>query len=139
MVAQALRFACQPGCIACCTQQGWVYLSESDILRMAAFLGMKAAAFEKRYVYRTTNQRRLRVPAGAHCHFLEGDGCAIHPAKPTQCRVFPFWPELLKSKRAWLKTAHYCPGIGKGHLIQIEAAQSQADVMRQALPHMYER
>ena len=70
---------------------------------------------------------RLRVPRdGCTCPFLEEGGCSIHPAKPAQCRVFPFWPELVESRREWLKTARYCPGIGKGPLIQIEQAREQA-------------
>ena len=132
-----MRFECQPGCINCCTQKGWVYLTEEDIARAAAFLKMKPAAFEKRYVYRTRNQRRLRMAAASQCPFLLASGCSIHPAKPTQCRIFPFWPELLESRREWHKTAHYCPGIGKGELVQIETAEAQAEEMRQAYPRMY--
>jgi Fe-S-cluster containining protein len=71
------------------------------------------------------------------CYFLNGDGCSIHPAKPTQCRIFPFWPELVESRREWKKTAKYCPGLGKGPLIQIETAQAQATEMRAAYPEMY--
>ncbi len=61
-MASGLRFECQPGCTACCEQKGFVYLVEADIPRAAAFLGMTPAAFERRYVYRTTHQIRLRVP-----------------------------------------------------------------------------
>ena len=50
-----MRFACQPGCTKCCEQQGFVYLTEGDILRLAAFLKITALAFERRYVYRTKN------------------------------------------------------------------------------------
>jgi Fe-S-cluster containining protein len=131
------RFACQPGCVACCTQKGWVYLTEDDIARAAAFLGMTAAAFEKRYVYRTRNQRRLRMAEASACPFLVESGCSIHPAKPTQCRIFPFWPELVESRKEWFGAARYCPGIGKGELVQIEAASAQAAEMRVAYPHMY--
>ena len=136
-MALALRFECQPGCTACCTQRGFVYLTESDLLRAAAFLGMRPAEFERRYVYRTRHRLRLRVPREAQCYFLRGGGCSIHPAKPTQCRIFPFWPELLESRREWKKTARYCPGMGKGPLIQIEDARQQAQAMRQAYPEMY--
>jgi len=136
-MALALRFECQPGCTACCTQRGFVYLTEPDLLRAAAFLGMRPAEFERRYVYRTRHRLRLRVPREARCYFLCGDGCSIHPAKPTQCRIFPFWPELLESRREWKKTARYCPGMGKGPLIQIEDARQQAKEMRQAYPEMY--
>ena len=133
----ALRFECQPGCTACCTQRGFVYLTEPDLLRAAACLGMRPAEFERRYVYRTRHRLRLRVPREAQCYFLRGEGCSIHPAKPTQCRIFPFWPELLESRREWKKTARYCPGMGKGPLIQIEDARQQAQAMRQAYPEMY--
>ena len=134
---EGLRFECQPGCTECCRQKGLVYLTEADLLRAAEFLGMTAAAFERKYVYRTRNRVRLRVPRAKHCHFLRGEGCSIHPAKPTQCRIFPFWPELVESRREWLKTAKYCPGMGKGPLIQIAAAQGLAREMREGYPGLY--
>jgi len=136
-MAEGLRFACQPGCTVCCEQKGFVYLTEADLARAAGFLGMTAKAFERKYVYRTRNLMRLRVPREAHCYFLEGRGCSIHPAKPTQCRIFPFWPELVDSRREWLKTARYCPGIGQGPLIQIAEANAQAQEMREGYPGLY--
>ena len=136
-MAEGLRFACQPGCTACCRQTGLVYLTEDDLARAAGFLGMTVSAFERKYCYRTRNRLRLRVPRHAHCHFLLHDGCSIHPAKPTQCRIFPFWPELVESRREWKKTARYCPGMGQGPLIQIESARQQAREMREAYPAMY--
>ena len=137
-MAEGLRFACQPGCTACCEQKGFVYLTESDVIRAAEFLGISPAEFERKYVFRTRNRIRLRVPRDASCHFLTASGCSIHPVKPTQCRIFPFWPELVESRREWQKTARsYCPGMNQGPLIQIEAARSQAEEMRQAYPAMY--
>jgi hypothetical protein len=131
------RFECQPGCTECCLQQGFVYLTEADLARAARFLGMKVKTFERKFVYRTRNVRRLRVPRVARCHFLKDGGCSIHPAKPTQCCAFPFWPELVESPRAWRKTAGYCPGIGKGPLVQIQTMRKVAQEMREAHPRMY--
>jgi Fe-S-cluster containining protein len=136
-MAQAVRFECQAGCTACCTQRGFVYLTEADVVRAAGFLGITAAQFERLYVYRTRRKMRLRTPRESQCHFLRGEGCSIHPAKPTQCRIFPFWPELVESRREWNKTARYCPGMGQGPLIQIESAQAQAREMREAYPELY--
>ena len=136
-MAKAVQFECQPGCTECCRQPGFVYMTEEDVVRAAAFLGMAAEAFERRYVYRTQHKRRLRTPREGRCHFLRADGCSIHPAKPTQCRIFPFWPELVESRREWKKAAGYCPGIGKGPLIQIENARDQAAEMRLAYPELY--
>jgi Fe-S-cluster containining protein len=132
-----MRFECQPGCTACCQRRGFVYLTEDDIARAAGFLGMPVAEFEQRYIYRTRNLRRLRIPRGGLCRFLRADGCSIHPAKPTQCRIFPFWPELAESRREWRRTAGWCPGIGQGALVQIETARTLAQQMRAAYPSMY--
>ncbi len=133
-----MRFQCQSGCTKCCEQQGFVYLTEDDIKHLAAFVEMSAAAFEKRYVYRTRNLRRLRVPRHAQCEFLKDGGCSVHPAKPLQCAAFPFWPELVGNKRNWREAGEWCPGIGKGELVQITAARVVALEMRLAHPALYE-
>jgi hypothetical protein len=131
------RFTCQTGCTNCCRQQGYVYITEADLKRVAKFLHMTAAAFERAYVYRTRHLLRLRKPRGAQCHFLRGSGCSIHPAKPTQCRAFPFWPELVGDRKAWKEAARYCPGMGTGPLVNIEAAHRVANDMRESYPGVY--
>ena len=131
------RFACQPGCTNCCNQQGFVYLTEADLRRAARHLRLTPAEFEHRYVYRTRHLLRLRKPRDSQCHFLFGGGCRIHPAKPTQCRLYPFWPELVEDRAAWARTGQRCPGIGKGELIQIETAVEIAGEMRRAYPGAY--
>ena len=106
-----IRFSCQKGCTRCCDVQG--------------------------YVYRTRHLLRLRKPRSKQCHFLNASGCSIHPVKPVQCRLFPFWPELLESRKAWEETGRRCPGIGTGPLIQIGTALETADEMKCAYPSMY--
>ena len=133
-----MRFQCQPGCTKCCEQKGFVYLTEGDIERVAEFLSISRKKFESRFIYRTKNTRRLRTPRHCQCIFLRDIGCSIHLVKPLQCRIFPFWPELVESRKEWHKTAAWCPGIGKGELVQIEIAREQAAEMRAAYPHMYE-
>jgi Fe-S-cluster containining protein len=151
-MAAGFRFECQPGCIECCRQKGFVYLTEEDLRRAAAYVGLSPEAFESKYVYRTRRLLRFRTPRGrlwlqlsgrpvfprgARCPFLTHEGCSIHPAKPTQCRTFPFWPELVESRHEWLETARYCPGMGKGELVQIEAVNRQAQEMREGYPSLY--
>jgi Fe-S-cluster containining protein len=136
-MARGLRFRCRPGCTECCLRPGFVYLTEADLARAAACVGLAPADFERQHCYRTPNRLRLRVPRGARCRFLTADGCRIHPAKPTQCRTFPFWPELLDSRREWKAAARYCPGIDDGPLIRIEIAEEQAREMRAAYPAWY--
>ena len=134
---EPLRFACQPGCTNCCRQEGYVYLTEDDLLRAAAFTQMTPAAFEAKYVYRTRREMRFRKPRHKQCPFLEANGCSIHAANPTQCRTFPFWPELVERRADWNRTARFCPGVGKGPLIQIGSAMEVAEEQRRAYPELY--
>lgn len=137
MSEAGLRFACQPGCIRCCDTRGFVYLTEQDLARAAAHLRLTPDDFEARYVYRTRRLLRLRKPSGRQCHFLEAGGCRIHPAKPTQCRLFPFWPELVADRTLWHDTGRRCPGIGQGALVQIGTAIEMASEMEHAYPAFY--
>jgi hypothetical protein len=132
-----LQFECQRGCTSCCEQKGFVYLTEQDMKRAAAYLKMSDSDFEAKYIYRTTNFLRLRKPRNAQCHFLVEGGCSIHSVKPTQCRVFPFWPELVEGRGDWKRAARYCPGIGMGPLIQIGTALETSREMRTAYPSMF--
>ena len=135
---EGMKFACQPGCTNCCRETGYVYLSEEDLKRAARFLGITRKAFESKFVYRTRRLIRLRKPAGSQCHFLLDGGCAIHPAKPTQCRAYPFWPELVESRGGWSRTATVCPGIGKGTIVPVSAILRATGQMREAYPTMYD-
>ena len=130
-----MRFTCLPGCTKCCEQRGFVYVSDEDIDRLAAFLGVSAAEFDARYVYRTKNTRRLRMRK--KCPFLKSDGCSVHPAKPTQCRTFPFWPELVENEAEWAQTASWCPGMNTGDIVPLETLKAGTHDMRAAYPHMY--
>jgi|SRR5436190_20212658 len=132
-----LRFECVPGCTNCCRVHGWVYITEDDLRRAATFLSLAVEDFEAKYVVRTKHTLRLRKPHGSQCHFLGESGCSIHPAKPVQCRLFPFWPELVENRRNWDEAGQNCPGIGKGPLIQIGQAMEIADGMRSAYPSHY--
>ena len=131
------RFECQKGCTNCCEVDGFVYFTEEDLKKAARHVGMTAAAFEKKYIYRTRHLLRMRKPRGSQCHFLKDGGCGLHPDKPTQCRLFPFWPEVVETRQAWHRTAKSCPGIGKGPLIQIGTAVEVAHEMRVAYPTQY--
>jgi Fe-S-cluster containining protein len=132
-----VRFACQPGCVRCCDTQGFVYITEGDLKRLAKHLGLTAEAFEERYVIRYRRILRLRKPAKSQCHFLTVNGCSVHVVKPVQCRAYPFWPELVEDQAAWQDEAKRCPGINKGDLIQIGGACEIASEMKTAYPALY--
>ncbi len=130
------RFECQPGCTNCCTQSGDVWLTEEDVERIAAYLSLGRATFEKRYLHRSKQGLRLSIPRPHSCHFLMEGGCSIHQVKPLQCRVFPFWPENVANRASWKKLRNYCPGIGVGPLVQISNVRQQAQAYHDAFPEL---
>ena len=47
------------------------------------------------------------------------------------------WHLSSKTDHRWNRTGQYCPGIGKGPLIQIGTAMEMADEHRRAYPNDY--
>jgi Fe-S-cluster containining protein len=117
--------------------EGEVYLTEQDLERIAAHLQLTHADFEEKYVHRTKRTLRLRKPPQGQCLFHRDNRCSIHVVKPVQCRVFPYWPEIIESGDTWTEAGRTCPGINKGPLVQIEAAKHLASEMYRAYPAMY--
>lgn len=109
---RGLRFECTR-CGACCTGgHGYVWLDESDIVRIAAHLGCSADDFGRRYVRRVGNRYALlESPRDGACVFLSGERCSVYDARPAQCRRFPFWDTLIASPESWREAALECEGI----------------------------
>ena len=114
--AGGLRFECTR-CGRCCTGEGYVWLSDARIDRIAAYLGISPRAFLRRHVRLVGDRLSLVEKANTDCVFWEREaGCTIYEVRPTQCRTFPFWPENLESPADWEETAAECPGAGRGRL-----------------------
>ena len=86
------EFRCRR-CGACCRiPNGVVCVSDAEIARIAAFLGMTEAEFIDRETELAPNRRGLILrsrPDGACVWLADDNRCRIHPAKPDQCRTFP--------------------------------------------------
>jgi hypothetical protein len=133
-----MRFQCQPGCIACCNQKGYVYLTRDDIARLAEHLAITCAEFRRRYLCGAAPLLRFRKQRHKECPFLLADGCSVHAIKPLQCSSFPFWPGLLASAGERRQTATYCPGMNRGTVVNMTVAREVAGQVQQAFPELYE-
>src|SRR5438093_6286206 len=114
--SNGIRFECQ-GSAKCCVsrgQYGWVYLTLQDRKRLAAFFGLPTREFTRRHCEKTDGIFHLKEePGRPECIFLEGKRCGVYEARPTQCRTWPFWPEVIGPK-AWAREVRdVCPGVGK--------------------------
>ena len=83
-------YECQR-CTACCRWPGQVRLSDEEIHRIAAYLGLTEFDFIQSHTRLRSDRRGLVLaekPDG-ECFFLSGTDCSIQPVKPQQCRDFP--------------------------------------------------
>jgi uncharacterized protein len=113
---QGLHFRClAPECSACCSGQrgeGYVWLNADEMTAIAGFLGMEFDAFTRRYVRQVDFAFSLVEKPNKDCVFLKDGGCSIYDARPTQCRTYPFWPDIMRAPEVWQQEAEQCPGIG---------------------------
>ena len=113
---QGVHFRClAPECSACCSGQrgeGYVWLNGSEMQAIAAFLDMEFEKFTRRYVRQVDFAFSLIEKPNKDCVFLENGGCSIYDVRPTQCRTYPFWPDIMRAPETWQREAEQCPGIG---------------------------
>ncbi|MCX7977592.1 MAG: YkgJ family cysteine cluster protein [Bdellovibrionaceae bacterium] len=122
-----IRFQCQSSGNCCVSRGefGFVYLTLKDRQRLAKHLQMTTAAFTRRFCEKTGGLWHLQESKSRpECLFLRERKCSVYPARPEQCRTWPFWPEVLKPK-AWKKeVVGFCPGVGKGPLISAQEIEA---------------
>ena len=121
---EPLRFECQADCFRCCCKPGYVFFDNADIKNAAQFLDSTPAEFKSTYLIRENGDWVLEVEDDQPCTFLTREGCSIHPAKPKQCRAFPFWKENLEDKNTWRLLGGFCPGIDRGPMVAVEAIKN---------------
>ncbi|MCM2354744.1 MAG: YkgJ family cysteine cluster protein [Pseudobdellovibrio sp.] len=124
-----LKFQCQ-GSGNCCTSHGefgFVFLTLEDRRRFAKHLNISTAAFTRQYCDIKDGVWHLKEdPKNPDCMFLKNKRCSTYEARPTQCRTWPFWPEVLNPKAWKSEVASFCPGIGKGKLWSKEEIETIA-------------
>ena len=119
--SEGIRFECQ-GEGKCCVTRGrysYVYLSFSDRRRLATHFGLSTTGFTVRYAEKVDGQYQLKN-ADKDCPFFKNDRCDVYPARPWQCRTWPFWPENMDRTMWEREVAPFCPGVGKGRLYTAE-------------------
>ncbi|HZL36177.1 MAG TPA: YkgJ family cysteine cluster protein [Tepidisphaeraceae bacterium] len=130
--ADGLKFTCTQ-CGNCCTGgPGFVWISETEVARLAEYLKLTPQETLERYCRKVAGRISLkerRTPQGNYdCVFLTEQstpaengkpankkrGCSIYPVRPLQCRTWPFWPEILRSPEAWEFAGRRCHGMSAG-------------------------
>lgn len=129
---KTLHFECTQ-CGRCCAGGGdyHVFLNAGEAERIRAALALSKDWFRRRYLKRLdSGELTVRLRADGRCGFLDARGrCRVYAARPTQCRTYPFWPEVLRSKASWRAEAARCEGIDRGAVVPL--AQVRAALLAQ--------
>lgn len=127
--AGSIEFGCT-GCGKCCTadaeemkQMPVVFITNKEADAIASFLGMTVALFKLRHTRKMPDGALalnwvLDKRVHSRCQFYDPISrlCGIHEVKPEQCRTFPFWPSVFKSRADWDAQSAMCEGINHGEL-----------------------
>jgi uncharacterized protein len=124
---EGIRFQCQSSG-NCCTshgEYGFVYMTTEDRERMAKVLGIPTKEFTKKYCAPQGGVYVLiEDPKNPDCMFLKNKRCTVYEGRPTQCRTWPFWPEVMNAKAGKKEITSFGPGVGKGELIPVEKIET---------------
>jgi Fe-S-cluster containining protein len=126
---RGLRFECTQ-CGKCCWTRGQyshVYLTKQDLASLAAAVGLSVAETRRRYTFRDENGWTELDFSEGRCVMLDAKTnlCTVYESRPTQCRTFPFWPEMIR-RGAWTAEAkRICEGVGNGRVVPKEEAAAR--------------
>jgi len=118
---QSLHFSCTR-CGRCCTGgPGYhVYFTRSEAEAICAHLGLTWKWFRRHYLKRLDDAGLVAADNAGACIFLDAGGrCRNYAVRPSQCRTYPFWPELVNSEAAWRREARRCEGIDSGNVVSV--------------------
>jgi uncharacterized protein len=136
-VKNGFSFSCQR-CGECCIGfEGYVFLYEKEILRIANKLGIslqdciskytdvinseykilnKSFNYTKKKVFLNSLVLKQDDESGA-CVFLDMDSkkCRIYEVRPYQCRSYPKWHTLMTKEKEFKEAKEKCPGFSSNN------------------------
>lgn len=129
-VDEGVKFKCT-GCGACCTgSPGYVWLEDQDIANLTAHLKISKDKLIEKYC-RVVGDRisLIEDEKTFDCVFLKKNRCRLYGARPKQCRTYPFWDDVIKTKTSWDSEALHCEGINhpEGQTFSKDKIQSILD------------
>lgn len=135
---KGLTFECQ-GCNYCCScEPGFVFLSQEDLDKLSAHFSLSQEEFINTYCRKVDIGIGYRISLlekdNYDCIFLTEKGCACYESRPLQCKTYPFWPSITKSKETWDEESKGCPGFNKGKKVKKSEIEKNLKAMEDFAP-----
>lgn len=134
-----LRFSCTM-CGNCCSgPEGYILIDEAETAALAKRFDLSVDDFRKRFTHKMNLGRSLnekQTPHGLDCVFLDRETipgkaiCGVYEDRPSQCRTWPFWPSVVKSRQSWERAKQVCPGMDQGKFYPVEQVRIQRDACK---------
>jgi hypothetical protein len=77
---------------------------------IAAYLNLDPEDFFTNYCEILNGTISIKSAKNNYC-LLYNRGCTIHAVKPTPCREWPFFKNIVRIKDNWIIAKNNCPGI----------------------------
>ena len=118
-IQNGLSFSCT-ACSNCCRHEaGYVFLSKADLQKLTTHLNLSEESLLQNFCrtvhYFDEIRLSLTEKTNHDCIFWSADsnGCAVYEVRPLQCRLYPFWPTMLKAD-VWQQAKTGCKGLDNG-------------------------
>ncbi len=87
-------------------------MEDNDVRSIASFLRITPECFVMQYCEKRNGKLSIKSRGDRYCIFFDKERlCTIHDVKPLPCRLWPFYPALLKDQENWDEAKDACPGI----------------------------
>jgi len=120
-----LHFQCTR-CGACCSGNAdyHVFLEMDRAEKIRVFMGLSRSWFRRRYLTMVDGMLALQSRDDGRCILLgKDDRCRVYQVRPVQCATYPFWPELVKTAKAWKQEMRRCEGIDCGDPVPVHVIE----------------
>src|SRR5207248_6052084 len=105
-------------------------VSPEELATLADYLDQPAEQVFAQKTRVVDGEMSLIEQANGDCVFWDrARGCTVYPARPTQCRTWPFWQSTTATKADWKRTQKSCPGAGHGELFPAEEIQRRVQLV----------
>lgn len=101
-------FECRK-CGDCCRGYGGTFVTDRDIKRISAYLGIEPEFFLSHYCEWSGNRPLIKSGEDGYCVFWD-EVCTIHEVKPRMCKIWPFIDSVLVDPGNWAAIRSVCPG-----------------------------